>query len=171
MSRVVRDERGLAALELAMLSSVLMLVAFGALPLYSMARAYQRTSKASAATLRYASAVDANGRRNSSGVLTRRPSYDDIEKFARDAAGDQDLKVVVTVCKGTACTDLDASSPDHASPIPAVSGDTVKLRVSTTVDLQVIGRVANAASRLTGNGKAFPENDVTVTSTASAREE
>ncbi|HEV2891670.1 MAG TPA: hypothetical protein VGX28_14955 [Frankiaceae bacterium] len=164
-------ERGVAALELALLLSLLMLVAFGALPLFSMARAYQRTSKASASTLRYATAVAANGTRNASGELTRRPSFEDIQRFARDAAGDDDLTVVVTVCKGDACTDIDASSADLTAPIPAVAGDTVSLTVRTTVDLQVIGRVANAASRLTGNGSAFPENDVTVTSTASAREE
>lgn len=165
------DDDGVAALELALLLSLLMLVAFGALPIYSMARAYQRTSKASAATLRFASAVASNGTRNASGELTRRPSFDEIQQFARDAADDDDLTVVVTVCKGTSCTDIDATSADTASPIPAVSGDTVKLKIQTTVDLQVIGRVANVASRLTGNGDAFPENDVTVTSTASAREE
>jgi Flp pilus assembly protein TadG len=168
---MARDERGIAALEFAMVSSLLMLLAFGALPLYAMVRGYQRTSKASAATLRYATAVDANGSRDAGGVLSRRPSYDDIAQFARDAADDPALGVLVTVCKGATCTDIDASSPGHASPIPAVSGDTVTLRVSTTVDLQVLGRVANVASRLTGNGTAFPENDVTVTSTASAREE
>jgi len=166
-----RDERGIAALEFAMLASLLMLVAFGALPLYEMARSYQKVSKASSAALRYASAVNSNGTRNSSGELTRRPSYDEIAQFARDAADDPNLTVVVTVCKGGTCTDIDAGSASHASPIPAVAGDTVKLTVSTTVDLQVVGRVANAASRLTGNGPAFPENDVTVTSTASAREE
>ena len=128
-------------------------------------------SKASSATLRYASAVASNGTRDANGELTRRPSYDEIARFAREAADDQSLVVVVTVCKGATCTDIDASSPTHASPIPAVSGDTVKLKVQTTVNLQVLGRVANAASRMTGNGPAFPENDVTVTSTASAREE
>jgi Flp pilus assembly protein TadG len=171
VTRVRRDESGVAALEFALLMSLLMLVAFGALPLYSMARSYQRVSKASAATLRYASAVASNGKRDSSGELTRRPSYDEIARFARDAAGDESLAVVVTVCKGPACTDIDGTSPTHASPIPAVAGDTVRLKVSTTVDLRLVGSVANAASRLTGNGPAFPEGDVTVTSTASAREE
>lgn len=170
-TRARRGDDGVAALELAILMSLLMLVAFGALPLYQMARAYQKTSKASAATLRYASAVDSNGTRDAGGTLSRRPTFTEIETFARDAAGDQDLTVVVTVCKGATCTDIDSSSPDAGSPIPAVSGDTVRLKLQTTVDLKVLGTVANAASRLTGNGNAFPENDVTVTSTASAREE
>lgn len=178
MSRVLRrvrrvpgDDSGLAAMEFALLSSVLMLVAFGALPLYMMARSYQKVSKASSATLRYATAVASNGTRNSSGELTRRPSYTEIAQFARDSADDASLAVVVTVCKGAACTDIDAASPYAATPLPATAGDTVTLKISTTVDLQVIGRVANAAARIGGQDPLFPQNDVTVTSTASAREE
>lgn len=170
MSRPRRDD-GVAALEMAIVASLLMILAFGALPLYAMARQYQNVSKATAGTLRYATAVAPNGTRTSSGVLSRRPSYDDIAQFARDAANDQDLVVVVSVCKGLTCTDIDASSPNRADPIPAVAGDTVKLKVSTTVDMQVLGRVANAAVRLTGSDPVFPENDVTIASTASAREE
>ena len=166
-----RDERGVAAVEFAIVSSLLFFLAFGALPLYAMLRGYQKTSKASAATLRFATAVSANGARNGAGVLSRRPSYDDIAAFARDAAGDPALTVLVKVCRGTACTDLDQNSPAHADPLPARAGDTVTLTVRSTVDLSVLGRVANGVSRLSGNGPRFPENDVTMTSTASAREE
>lgn len=171
MRRLTRDDAGVAAVEFAILSSLLMLVAFGALPLYAMAREYQRVTKASSSTLRYATAVAPNGVRTPGGTLSRRPSYDQIAAFARDAAGDDSVAVLVRVCKGAACTDIDAASPLASSPIPATSGDTVTVELSSTVDLQVLGRVANAASRVTGNGPAFPENDVTVTSTASAREE
>ena len=165
------DDSGLAALEFALLSSLLMLVAFGALPIYMMARSYQKVSKASAATLRYATAVAPNGTRNSAGELTRRPSYNEIAQFARDSVEDQSLAVVVTVCKGATCTDIDATSPDAAAPLPATAGDTVTLKIATTVDLQVVSRVANAAARIGGQDPFFPKNDVTVTSTASAREE
>lgn len=172
MTRVRRhDDRGVAALELGIFTSVLMLVAFGALPLYSMMRASQRVSKTSAATLRYATAVEANGHRTSGGALTRRPTYDDIENFARETANDPTLEVVVTVCKGGTCTDITTDSPDTDSPIPAVAGDTVRLTVRTGVDLSVLGRVANAAAGMTGSDRAFPENEVTIESTASAREE
>jgi Flp pilus assembly protein TadG len=160
------DERGVAALELAILLSVLMLLAFGAAPLYRQMRAYQRVSKTTAATLRYATAVDPNGRRDAGGTITRRPSYDQIAQFARDSAGDTSLNVVVTVCKSGTC-----NAASGSSPIPATAGDTVTVRVSKTVDMSVLGRVGNATARISGNEPFYPENDVTVTSTASAREE
>lgn len=169
MRRIERDDRGIAALEVAVFSSVLLLLGFGALPLYSMLRASQHVSKASAATLRYATGVSANGTRTG-GTLSRRPTYDEIAAFARDAAGDPALDVTVTVCSAT-CTDVTAASLDHASPIPASSGDTVRLTLRKTVDLSMLGRLANAVSRLSGNGTSFPENETTVSATASAREE
>lgn len=166
-----RDERGVAALEMGIFSTVLLLLAFGALPLYSILRASQRVSKSSAATLRYATSVASNATRTPGGTLSRRPTYDEIQRFARDAADDQTLAVTVTVCKGGTCNDITESSANHASPIPAAAGDTVRLTVETTVDLSVLGRVANAAAGLTGGEAVFPDNDMTVTSTASAREE
>lgn len=166
-----RDDRGVAALEMGIFASVLLLLAFGALPLYSMLHASQKVSKASAATLRYATAVASNATRTESGTLSRRPTYDEIQSFARDAAGDEDLDVTVTVCQGETCTDVTATSPNHADPIPARSGDTVRLTLRTTVDLSALGRVANAAARIAGSEPVFPENETTVTSTASAREE
>lgn len=166
-----RDERGIAALEMGILVSLLMLLAFGALPLYSMLRASQRVSKASAGTLRYATSVASNGTRTAGGTLSRRPTYDEIQSFARDAANESDLDVTVTVCKGATCTDITADHPDHAQPIPAASGDSVTLTLRTTVDLSVLGRIANATTRISGGEPVFPENETTVTSTATAREE
>jgi len=169
--RVDDGERGIAALEMGIFATLLMLLAFGALPLYSLMSAHQRVTKASAGTLRYATSVASNGTRTAGGTLSRRPTFDDIQAFARDAAGESDLEVVVTVCKGETCTDVTADSPDHAAPIPAASGDTVHLTLRTTVDLSVLGRVANAATRLSGGEPVFPEGEKTVTSTATAREE
>jgi Flp pilus assembly protein TadG len=172
MTRPRRDDRGVAALELGIFSTVLLLVTFAALPLYAMMRSSQKVSKASAATLRYATAVASNGRRTGE-TLSRRPTYDDIRTFARDSTGDADLDVVVTVCKGVTCTaiDKDTAEADRQQPIPAAAGDLVKLTVRTTVDLSLLGRVANATSRITGNGLKYPENDMSIQSTASAREE
>lgn len=161
-----RDDRGVAALEMGIFASVLLLLAFGALPLYAMLRASQRVSKASAGTLRYATSVTANGTRVN-GTLTRRPTYDDVVRFAREAAGDDALAVEVTVCKGATCTAVS----DGAAPIPAVAGDTVEVTLSSTVDLSVLGRIANATANLSGGDDPFPENDTTVSATASAREE
>lgn len=168
---LVRDDRGVAALELGILVSVLLLIAFGALPLYALMRGYQKVSKASAGALRYATAVAPSGTHDADGTFTRRPSYDDIERLARDTAGTAALEVVVTVCHEDACTDITSGDPAAAEPIPARAGDTVRLTVRHTVDLSVLGRLANAVSRVSGNGVRFPENDMTVTATASAREE
>lgn len=170
--RVTSDDRGVAALEMGIFATVLLLLAFGALPIYSILRASQRVSKSSAATVRYATSVASNAKRTPGGTLSRRPTYDEIQRFARDAADDQTLDVTVTVCKGGGtCNDITAASPNRASPIPAAAGDTVKLTIRSTVDLSVIGRVANAAASITGGEPVFPENDTTVASTASAREE
>jgi Flp pilus assembly protein TadG len=160
------DDRGVAALELALVMSVLMLLAFGAAPLFTRMRAYQRVTKTSAATLRYATAVEPNGHRTSSGQITRRPSYNEIAAFARDSANDPSPAVVVTVCKGAACT-----AASGTGPIAAASGDVVTVKVSKTVDMSVLGRIANAAASIGGQEPFYPENDVTVTSTATAREE
>ena len=154
-----------------MFTLLLFLLAFGAIPLYSMLRASQRVSKASAGTLRYATSVASNGTRTTEGTLSRRPTFDEIESFARDSAGEGDLVVVLTVCKGETCTEITKDSPGHAAPIPATSGDTVHLKLSTTVDLTALGRLANAAAALSGGDAVFPENETTVTSTATAREE
>lgn len=171
MTRLRRDDRGIAALEMGIFVTLLMLLAFGALPLYSMLRASQRVSKASAGTLRYATSVASNGTRTAGGTLSRRPTFDEIQTFARESAHQNDIEVVVTVCKGATCTDITKDSPDHAAPIPAASGDTVKLTISSTVDLSVLGRVANVAAQLSGGDPVFPENATTVSSTATAREE
>jgi hypothetical protein len=170
VSRRPAGDGGIAALELALFATVFLLLAFGALPLYSMGRAYQRVGRSSAATLRYATAVSANGTRTG-GVLSRRPSYDQIAAFARDTANDPALVVVVTVCKSGTCTDIQAGSANAAAPIPAVAGDVVKLHLHTTVDMSVLGGVANAVASLTGGDHVFPDNDVTIAATADAREE
>jgi Flp pilus assembly protein TadG len=171
MRRLRRDDRGLAALEMGIFVTVLLLLAFGALPLYSMLRASQRVSKASAGTLRYATSVASNGTRTAGGTLSRRPTFEEIQTFARDSANEAGLAVVVTVCKGETCTEITKDSPNAAEPIPASAGDTVHLTLSTTVDLSVLGRVANVAVQLSGGDAVFPEGDTTVSSTATAREE
>lgn len=170
MRRRPAGDGGIAALELALFSTLFLLLAFGALPLYSMGRAYQKVGRSSSATLRYATAVASNGTRTG-GVLSRRPSYDQIATFARDTANDPNLAVRVTVCKSGTCTDIDQSSPNRAAPIPAVAGDVVRLRIETTVDMSVLGSVANAVASLTGGDNVFPHNDVTIAATADAREE
>jgi Flp pilus assembly protein TadG len=174
MSRNLSDDVGVAAVEMAIISTVLLLLAFGALPLFSMGHAYQSTNSASADTLRYATGVDANAHSTttSSGtvIISRRPTANDVTRFAQAAANDSTLVVVVKVCPDgvmTAC----AAPVDPSRPLTAASGDTVTVTVSKVVDLSLFGSVANAAGTLVGGGDIYPNGTVTITSTSTGREE
>jgi Flp pilus assembly protein TadG len=169
-----RTEDGVAALEMALVSSVLLLLAFGALPLFSMMHGYQKVNGASADTLRYATSVDANARvvrTNPDGtqVISRRPTRDDITRFAQGAANDPGLVITVTVYVGESTT---ARAPKPGiDPIEAQTGDLVTVVVKKDIDLSLLGSVANAVGNLVGAGDFAPNSIVTVSSTASAREE
>jgi hypothetical protein len=159
---------------MAIISSLLMLLAFGALPLFALMHAYQKVNGASADTLRYATSVDANPhvvRTNADGtqVISRRPTRDDITRFAQAAADDSTLAVAVTVHVGSSATARAAAADDD--PLEALSGDTVVVTVSKDVDLSLLGSVANATTSLVGQGDVFPHGIQTMTSTASGREE
>jgi len=101
-----RGDDGIAALEMALISGLLMMLAFAGLPLFAMMHAYQEVNGACADTLRYATAVDANPhvvKTNPDGtqVISRRPSRDDITRFAQAAANDSTLAVTITVYQGS----------------------------------------------------------------------
>ncbi|MCU1600674.1 MAG: hypothetical protein JWO22_1383 [Frankiales bacterium] len=169
-----RGDDGVAAVEMGIISTLLLLLGFGALPLFSMMHGYQKVNGASADTLRYATSVDANPhvvKTNADGtqVISRRPTRDDITRFAQAAANDSDLRVVVTVYNGTSATVRTAAASDL--PIEAQSGDTVTIVISKDVDLRFIGSIANAATSLVGAGDTFPHDIQTMTSTATGREE
>ena len=169
-----RGDDGVAALEMALVSGLLMMLAFAGLPLFAMMHAYQKVNGASSDTLRYATSVDANAhvvRTNPDGtqVISRRPTRDDIVQFARTAANDSTLQVTVTVYQGTTSTPRSYTST--SDPLEAQSGDTVTVVVKKDVDLSLLGSVANAASNLAGQGDVFAHDTRTLSSTASAREE
>ena len=170
----VTDDEGVAAVEMAIITTVLMLLAFGAMPLFAMGRAYQNTSSAAADALRYATGVDANAHSTttSSGTvrITRRPTATDVTRFAQAAAGDATLSVVVKVCPDgvmTACT----APSDPSEPLAAVSGDTVTVTVTKVVDLSFFGSLANAIGQLVGSGDIYPNGNVSISSTSTGREE
>lgn len=170
-------DEGVAALEMAIISVVLMMLAFGGLPLFALMHGYQVVNGSSAGTLRYATAVYANPTpvaSDGSGnpVLSRRPTRNDITRFAQAAQNDSSLSVTTVVYVGTtgSVRARRAGSTDD-DPIEAISGDTVVITVSKSVDLTLLGNVANAASALAGQGDVFPHDVRTLTSTASGREE
>ncbi len=162
-----RSDDGVAAVEFAIVSTLFMLLAFGAMPLYSMARGYQKVSGGSTSALRYATSVDANGSRttNPDGTTTysRRPTALQVQAFVRDA--DPTLAVMTEILTGTPAT----WTP--GDPRSQKSGDSVRVTVSTPVDLGVLGPIANAVGSLVGAGSIAPEGVLTMTSTATGREE
>ena len=173
-ARSRRGDEGIAALEMAVISSLLMLLAFGALPLFAMGHTYQRVNNAAADTVRYATSVDANAHSTTTAagttVITRRPTATDVKKFAQAAASDPTLDVTVKVCPDgdlSACV----TPADPSMPLAAQSGDTVVITVSKDVDLSLFGSVANAAANLVGQGDIFPHDVRPMSSTASGREE
>ncbi len=178
-----RGDDGVAAVEMAIISTLLLVLGFSGLPLLSMLHGYQKVNGASADTLRYATSVDANPHlvRTVNGIdqFSRRPTRDDVTRFAQAAANDATLKVVVTVYVGSSTTVRPAptmlvgatSVTDSGAPLEAQSGDTVTVVVSKDIDLSVLGSVANAMSQLTGQGDVAPQGIETMTSTASGREE
>lgn len=172
--RSQRGDEGVAALELALVSTVLLILSFGLLPVFAMMHGYQKVNGASADTLRYATSVDANPhvvKTNPDGtqVISRRPTRLDIVRFAQAAANDSQLTVSVTVYDGSTNVARTAAASDL--PIEAESGDTVTVVVSKDVDLSLLGSVANAVSSLAGQGDIAPRGVQTMTSTASGREE
>lgn len=163
----LRGDEGVAAVEMAVVLSLFMLMGFGAVPLWRMGSAHQTVSRVAAETLRYATAVSANGSRPAGGgAIRRRPTAAEVTAFARQAAGDSSLAVTTLVCPGdvnTACAPGDPSS--------AQSGDGVTVIVSATVDLSAAGAVANAVGGLFGSGDIAPRGATTLTSTVHGREE
>ena len=161
-----RADDGVAAVEMAIVLTLMLLLSFGAVPLWKMGAAYHKVSRVSAETLRFATAVQAHGTRSAPGAtLRRRPTAAEVAAFAQQAAGDTVVSVVVLVCPddGATCAAGDPSS--------AGAGDGITVSVSTDVDLNALGSIANAVASVGGGGQIAPQGVVTMTSTAHGREE
>jgi|tagenome__1003787_1003787.scaffolds.fasta_scaffold19315618_2 hypothetical protein len=161
-----RGDEGVAALEMGLVTILLLLLGFGLLPVLHMASAYQEVNSASAAGVRFATSLDANGRRQADGTLRRRPTAAEVVQLVRDDADDQSLVVTVLVCP--------YSTPDTCvpgNPSSDVSGDFVKVTVTRSVDLSLLGSVANAVGSLVGQGDIAPDGNVPISSTSSGRQE
>jgi Flp pilus assembly protein TadG len=158
---------GVAAVEMAVVLLLLMVLAFGAVPTWKMGAAYHTASRVSAETLRYATAVTAHGTRSAPGaVLRRRPTAAEVATFAQQAAGSTVVSVVTLVCPDDVAAACSAGDPSSAG-----SGDGITISVSTSVDLNALGSLANALGRVGGGGDIAPQGVVTMTSTAHGREE
>ena len=166
MTRARRDE-GVAAVEMAIVLTLLLLLAFGATPLFQAGGAYHTVSRVSSETLRYATAVTAHGTRATpSSTLRRRPTAAEVAVFAQQAAGGTPVTVVTLVCPNDVASACVAGDPSSAG-----AGDGITVIVSTDVDLNALGSLANAIASVGGGGEIAPQGVMTLTSTAHGREE
>ncbi|HUR51190.1 MAG TPA: TadE/TadG family type IV pilus assembly protein [Mycobacteriales bacterium] len=162
-----RADEGVAALEMAIVVTLLLVIAFGAVPLWRTGAAYHKVSRVSGETLRFATAVTAHGTRSAPGAtLRRRPTAAEVAAFAQQAAGSTPVTVVVLVCPDDVAASCAAGDPSAAS-----AGDGITVSVSTAVDLNAAGALANAVGSVGGGGEIAPQGVVTMTSTAHGREE
>jgi len=162
-----RRDEGVAAVEMAIVLTLMLMLSFGAVPIWKMGAAYHKVSRVSAETLRYATSVSAHGTRATPGsVLKRRPTAAEVATFAQQAAGDTPVTVVVLVCPDDVASACAAGDPSSAG-----AGDGITVSVSTDVDLNALGSLANAVASTVGGGDIAPQGVVTMTSTAHGREE
>ena len=162
-----RDDSGVASVEMAIVLTLMVMVGFGATPVWRLGQAYHTVSRVSAEALRYATAVTAHGTRSAPGaVLKRRPTAAEVAAFAQQAAGGTPVTVVTLVCPDDVLSACAAGDPSSAG-----AGDGITVTVSTDVDLSALGSLANAVANAVGAGDYAPHGVVTQTSTAHGREE
>jgi Flp pilus assembly protein TadG len=150
----VRDDSGAATLEFGVLLPLLLLLLVAAVPVIKAGWEFMILDRAVAHGVRYASRVDVNAR-SFSGGLTRRPTAAEVQTFVQQAASPL-APSSVTV------------SPDPTSAMP---GERITVAATHEITLGGIADVANGVSTLLlGRGGIFPK-ELTVTVSASGREE
>lgn len=161
-------ERGAAAVEMGVLTAVLLLLAVATVPLFQLLLAHIDLGRGAADGLRYATKARANPCSASDPAcefepdpacrdLRRRPSAAGTQRYVRQALADPTVSVTV-------------HQPDNPTalrePCAAAPGSRLAVTVTDQLDLGVLAAVANAASSLVGNAPMFPDETVTVSTTA-----
>lgn len=163
-----RGEGGVAAVEFAIVTSVLMVVAFVALPVFHLMLVNVDTGRAAGEGLRFATKAQANpcDAADSACVfepdpscsdLRRRPSSADVQAYIRQSLDDPSVTVTVH----------DPADPTLVhEPCEALPGTHTAVTVSRDQDLGAFAAVANAGSSLVGDEPMFVDNTVMVSATA-----
>lgn len=175
LRRTRRADDGIAVVEMAIVLALLLLLAVGALPLFSLLLGHIDLGRATAEGLRFATKVEANPcsagtdgcvfELPASGCThdtRRRPSADEVEAYLRAGTGNDALVVRVHDPADPATT----LQPCNSRP-----GTPIAVTASYDHDLGIFGSLANAASSLGGNGPMFTDNTINVRSTAIGTEE
>lgn len=152
--RRLRDDAGTATLEFGLLLPVFMLLLVVAAPVIKAGWEYTVLDRAVAHGVRYASRVDVNARTYSGG-LTRRPTSAEIEAFVRESAAPLSPSSVWV-------------SPE---PISALPGEAVTVSATYEISFAGVAATANALDEALFGGDGILPESMTVTVSATGREE
>lgn len=129
MLRRIRREDGAAAVEFAMILSILLLLFSFVAPIVKSGYEYMVLQRAVSHGVRYASRVDVNPRSDGAGGLTRRPSPAEVKQFVVDSA--QPLQVAL------------ADVTVNPSPRNVLPGAQIEVSANYTMSYGIMGKFAN----------------------------
>ena len=149
MFRRMRREEGAAAVEFAIIVSILLLLFTMVVPIVKSGYEYMVLQRAVSHGVRFASRADVNPRVSDTGTLTRRPSVAEVQEFVVEAAqpvGVSAANITVT-----------------PEPRAAMPGAQVEVEATYTMSYGVLGDIANGIKRaLFGGDDVFSDYQVTV---------
>jgi Flp pilus assembly protein TadG len=156
MVRRTRGEEGAAAVEFAIIVSILLMLFTIVAPIVKSGYEYMVLQRAVSHGVRFASRADVNPRVSDSGTLTRRPSVAEVRQFVVQAA--QPV--------GVAAGDITVAPEPRA----AMPGTQVEVSARYTMSYGVLGSIANGIKQtFFGGGDVLSDYEVTVS--ARGREE
>jgi Flp pilus assembly protein TadG len=156
MVRRTRGEQGAAAVEFAIIVSILLMLFTIVAPIVKSGYEYMVLQRAVSHGVRFASRADVNPRVSDSGTLTRRPSVAEVRQFVVQAA--QPV--------GVAAADITVAP----EPRTAMPGAQVEVSANYTMSYGVMGTIANGVKK-TFFGGTDVLSDYEVTVSARGREE
>jgi Flp pilus assembly protein TadG len=160
MVKRTRGEQGAAAVEFAIIVSILLMLFTIVAPIVKSGYEYMVLQRAVSHGVRFASRADVNPRVSDSGTLTRRPSVAEVRQFVVAAAQPVGISAAnITV------------TPE---PRTAMPGTQVEIEATYTMTYGLLGQIANGLTQLFwGREPAGPAvlSDYEVTVSARGREE
>ena len=150
-----RGEEGAAAVEFAIIVSILLLLFTFVAPIVKSGYEYMVLQRAVSHGVRFASRADVNPRVSDSGTLTRRPSTAEVRQFVVQSA--QPV--------GVSAGDITVTP----EPKAAMPGAQVQVSATYTMTFGVLGDIANGIKRTFWGGDLLTPYEITVS--ARGREE
>lgn len=151
MNRRVRDDRGAAAVEFALLLPLVAFLAMAGVTAIRLFNDHGELTKLSSAGTRYATRAALDPDR---AEYRFRPNAAEVEAYIRSIA--------------TVPVDDVTVSPD---PTTAFPGDEIVVTITTHTDAGPLASAANALAGILGQDDPFPDGDITYTTSTAMREE